>query len=229
MQRDAFEQLISDWLDEPQREDLRAQVVAAVQDQPELRDVLGEWRGLEPLLREHAPAPTGVDWERFAGRITSAVQADVPATDSDAALDALLRQPAVLDGRVDWDRQRTRIMAAVGVQTKGTDRRRVIWRGVVAGAVAAAAAVVLSLLPTPEVVEPEDVVETPVGVAVAKVRVSGPRVLPLMRDAEPAQPAADGVAVVRVVARAERVTTEQILIVEPLEESSPASESIELF
>ena len=53
MDREAFEQLISEWLDEPQRDDLRVLLEQALADNPAWRDLRREYTQLDRLIKKN--------------------------------------------------------------------------------------------------------------------------------------------------------------------------------
>lgn len=143
MTPDAFEQLVSQWLDDPSRVDLRAQIDAAIAENPPLGAIFAQWERTEAALRSAARVPTGVDWQRLAAQTAARVNIAV-----DRPLDDLLRGPTAVDQRVDWQRLKSRIAAAVAMEHQTTirrQRRRWLIRG--SATIAAAAALVLALLP----------------------------------------------------------------------------------
>lgn len=147
MTREEFEELVGAWLAEPEREDLRRRVEAAVRSEPELASELAAWQRCEELLRCGCPVPPEVDWARVKARILAAVEQD--AADSDCALDAVLRELPPVDERVHWPRVHARVMAALTRDAVAASRRRRYTR-VAAGAatlLAAAAALFLAVLP----------------------------------------------------------------------------------
>lgn len=118
MQVEAFEQLVSAWLDEPQRAALRREIDAALQQQPELGPLLAQYERLEQRLRETPPAWPPIVWPNLYARITAAVH---EAAEDDVVARGLGALPA-LDGQVDWTRLQRRVSQAVRAQ--GGRRRR---------------------------------------------------------------------------------------------------------
>lgn len=73
MNRAAFEQLVSEWLDRPGRADLRARVEAALREKPALARVLERWRHLNQLLQAALPSLSGVDSQHFRMRVAQSL------------------------------------------------------------------------------------------------------------------------------------------------------------
>jgi hypothetical protein len=147
MDRDAFEQLISEWLDARHDLALRAHLDAAIQTDPGLAVVLAEWQTLDRLVRSGVPTPRGVDWARFQKVLSAGIDA---AGDPDAALDAALGRSPTIERAIDWTRMKDRISAAVDADAAARRRAhtRRLWLGGTAGAaLTAAAALILALLP----------------------------------------------------------------------------------
>lgn len=148
MERDAFESLVSAWLDDPADETLRARLEQAERETPTLRAVREQWQRCEALLRQGASGPAGVVWARVQAHIAAAVAADEQV---DVGLDALLAAPAGLEQRVVWQRLRARIAAACAAAPATPalryTRRRVWWTSVSAAALATAAALLLAFWP----------------------------------------------------------------------------------
>lgn len=150
MERLAFEQLVSAWLSEPERADLRRQIDAAIAGQPELAAVFDEWRRFDALLARGWPTPANINWPRLKDRIAARLdQPDAADTESDEALDAVLRGLPTFDARIDWPRLRGRISQAVARSAGSAASHRRVYTGVAATAasLAVAAALLLALLP----------------------------------------------------------------------------------
>ena len=79
MNRDQFQQLVSQWLDQPQNHELRARIEAAAAESPELARLKDEWVALDRLVRRATPTVQALDWERLQQRIAQQVQHEVPA------------------------------------------------------------------------------------------------------------------------------------------------------
>jgi hypothetical protein len=167
MDREAFEQLVSEWLDQPERGDLRARIDAAAAGLPAQAAVKDEWLRLDRLVRDACPSAGRVDWRRFRQRVAERLESAPIA----ARVDERLRALTVVAPRVDWPRLRRRISAAVAGADRDPrvvrlPRRRVAAAG---GLLAAAAALVFMLtLPTKPATAPT---------GFAWVRVSAPAVV----------------------------------------------------
>jgi hypothetical protein len=173
MNREAFEKLISTWLDEPDDAPTRARIDAALRADPSLQPTWDAWRRMESLLRGARDVP-GVDWEALAAHLRHACHAD-------NALEAVLDQAPSLHARVDWPRVHARFSAAVtraATTRQPSPTRR--WMASAAALLATAAAIgFLTLMP---------VYQDPGGpVGVARLAVAPPASLP-----------DGGIAVVRV-------------------------------
>jgi len=154
MDREAFEQLVSAWLDEPDRADIRARLDAAAAEDSEFARLREQSVRLDRSLREVAATPLPVAWSRLAARVGDAIDAAVGEDQTDAELDARLRARPALEARVDWSRFRARVSNAIG--RPGAARQ--VWRhprwrlSLAAGLLATAAALLLLLFtyaPTP--------------------------------------------------------------------------------
>lgn len=133
MDREAFEQLLSHSLDEPQDRDCALRIEAAASADPALAALRADHARLQGLLLREPAALSRIDWAALRVRLLVAVRQE------DAALDAVLSTAPVLDALVDWSRVRRRISGAVE-QARAVRRLRVRrWR-IAAGALAAAAA-----------------------------------------------------------------------------------------
>ena len=162
MDREAFEQLVSDWLDRPEHDELCRAVAAAAAESSELERLKDEWVRLDRLVRSASSAVDQVDWPRFRERIDQALDSDREE------LDEKLRGLTDVQQRVDWPRLRERISRAVG---DAHDRPRVIrfpLRRVAAGLALISAAAVLVLMFTLPLRPPRT------SVGVAQVRVNMP-------------------------------------------------------
>ncbi|MBU0618383.1 MAG: hypothetical protein KKI02_11750 [Planctomycetes bacterium] len=162
MDRETFEQLLSQWLDHPHDDELRAAVEAAAAESPELDQLKKEWARLDQLLRCDRAGIDRVDWPRFRQRISAELIPD------EIGLDESVRDATAIEQRVDWPRLRQRISQAVD---RADDRTRVIrfpLRRVAAGLLLVGAAAVLVLIFAP----PLKSSKTNVGIA--RVRVNLP-------------------------------------------------------
>ncbi|MBK9120653.1 MAG: hypothetical protein IPM18_13800 [Phycisphaerales bacterium] len=177
MTPDAFAALVSAWLDEPAREELRAQILTAAED-PALAAMLADYEQLESWLHRTAERGLPVDWDRLRSRILLALPVDSKrdAGEDDDRLDALLVGAAAVAPPVNWERLHARISGAV--QRSG-DRQWRRWRNwtwltVAATATAAAAVLYLSFSPDrdPAVRVPDPWTEH--GPVVVRVEFGGP-------------------------------------------------------
>lgn len=149
MDRETFEQLVSEWLDSPSREELRARIDAALADDPTLAESFAPWQRLDSVFRENLPQTPGIAWPELARRISRAVDREME--DTGGVDEVLRRSPGVAD-QVDWRRVHGRIAGAVEREARGRrqtrGRRHLRWiMGSVAAVAAAAAALVLSVMP----------------------------------------------------------------------------------
>lgn len=140
-----FEQLLSAWLDEPQRADLNARLAEALAEEPTRAALLREWQTLDRHVRALGHTAPGVNWPALHERICAAARAQPAASTLE---NALARLPG-LDERIHWDRLRSRISAAVATadRQRHLSQRRFRQLLGVASALAAAAALVLAVLP----------------------------------------------------------------------------------
>lgn len=169
MQLDAFERLVSEWLDEPARDDLRRQIDAAITADPALQAVLDAWLRCDRLIKAPLVHLQDVDWPRLAAQIgTGVTKAARGEQDADAALDAALHADPGIDDRVDWARLRVRISTAIDQSTRQAAQRRRLYTMVAAAStmLAAAAALFLVLLPQRGTVV---IARPPAGVAIVRV------------------------------------------------------------
>lgn len=74
MKHQAFEQLVSEWLDRPARDVLRARIEAALHADPSLARLMSEWLRLNELIRRGLPGPDGVQWDQFKGRVAALLE-----------------------------------------------------------------------------------------------------------------------------------------------------------
>jgi hypothetical protein len=145
-EREAFEQLVSEWLDQRGREDLRAQVESAVAQSPGLARVKDEWLHLDRLVRNACPSIPGVDWPRLRQRIIERLDSER----ADFGVDQRVREATLIEQRVDWPRLRKRISQAVASADRKPTVIRLPLRRLAAGiALLAAAAVVVFMFTLP--------------------------------------------------------------------------------
>lgn len=109
MDRETFEQLVSEWLDEPQRDDLRARIEAALAETPALASIRDQWQRLDQIVRSAFPGGGRVDWSHFRRR----VDAGLEPSGTEAALDERLRRLTAVEHQVDWPRLHQRISQAI--------------------------------------------------------------------------------------------------------------------
>lgn len=144
MDRLAFEQLISTWLDDRENSDLCRQIDAACADDPACRRLVAEYEKLDSLVRHASDQPLAVDWPAFKAVVSSEIAA-ATQPDTAAKLDRLLQTalPAV-EPQVNWQRFGRRVSQAID-QSVAT--RRVLrlsrWRAAALAGLAAAAALLL--------------------------------------------------------------------------------------
>ena len=141
MDRETFGQLVSAWLDEPQRDDLRAQIDAAAAGDAELARYRDELTRVDELVRAGRGELPLVDWQLVHERIADSVGAE------NGRLDERLHDLPGVEERVDWDAFRQRVSSAVDRQARGQSTIRFpIWRRAVGVAAVAAAAVLVLML-----------------------------------------------------------------------------------
>ena len=145
MDRLAFEQLISDWLDDRENSELRRLIDAACADDPACRRLVAEYEKLDSLIRQAPVQPLAVDWPAFKAAVSSEIAASDTEPDTAAKLDRLLQTalPAV-EPQVNWPRFARRVSQAID-QSAATRRalRLSRWRAAALGGLAAAAALLL--------------------------------------------------------------------------------------
>ena len=123
MNLEAFEKLVSDWLDDPEDSALRARLAAAVRGSPELGVLLERWRRVDQLLRGEPASIKVVDWDGLRRRIATAC---AESRETDRRLDELLQDVSVVTGQVDWARFRERVAATARAAGARSVPRR--WR-----------------------------------------------------------------------------------------------------
>lgn len=207
MKRDDFEQLVSAWLDEPQREDLRRQIEQTAASDPQWARELDEWQRFEALLARRLPDLPALDWSRLQDRVRIAIDADATGAEQDAALDTLLRRPPHLEHSVDWPRFRARVVAAAVAGRPGRGIRQRRWLVGVAGVAAAAAGLFWTFMP-----EAGPGTQPP---GLAAVTLSGPAARP-----------SGGVVEVRVaISRAPAEAPERFFTIDPPDRGSVSDET----
>jgi hypothetical protein len=153
MDREAFEQLVSEWLDQPERADLRARIEAAVVESPAFGRVRDEWLRFDRLIRGAGLHTGRVDWPHFRLRIAERLE----SAHGDAALDERLRTLTAVERRVDWPHLRRRISAVLAGVDGGRAAPRIPLRRLGAGLAllaTAAALVLMFALPSRSTVAP---------------------------------------------------------------------------
>jgi len=212
MTREEFEQLVSEWLDDPGNEGLRTRIEAAIRDDSSLATVVEEWQRFDTTLQAGLPEPGDVDWGGMRAQIGEAIRADDEQQGD--ALDQLLRALPSPAGRVHWPQLRARIMSAVFAEdaaAKRQRRRRRLFGGA-AALLAAAAALWLALIPGSE----DGVGDGPAGLV--SVTVSAPT-----QDAG----ANDGVAYAQLaVAGDPEMTPQQYFSLEPVRTAPPEDTAV---
>ena len=73
MDRQVFEQLVSAWLDQPERGELRALIQDAVRENPARSALLKQWLRLWKHVRTALPEPPGVAWDHFRAQLSVAL------------------------------------------------------------------------------------------------------------------------------------------------------------
>ena len=138
MDRERFGQLVSEWLDEPQRADLRTQIDAAAAGDAELARYRDELARIDAFVRATRHGLSRVDWQRVHDRIAERIDA------GDGGLDEQLHGLPGIERRVDWNAFRQRVSSAVDRQAcRRTIRFPISRRALGVAALAAAAVLVL--------------------------------------------------------------------------------------
>ncbi len=187
--RDEFEQLLSDWLDNPHDRDLCERLDAALAADPGLRSLSDQHQTIMSIL---ATPELPVDWDALRAAIRSAIAAEAArshgASDDDA-LDAALARYRRIDDRVLWPRLQERISTRVAAERRPSLARRRWWLTVGASVTSAAAVLTLAVL------QPWSATSGPIGGdAVANQSQATDR----GATAEPQHASLAGVAVARV-------------------------------
>lgn len=146
MDRETFEQLVSQWLDQPDREDLRERIDLAVAADPELRTLLDGWVRFDRALRDATQASHAVDWKLFQQGIGSAIE----GCSAEERVERRIRHATDITARVDWNRLRERITQAVHAESVAPRVFKFPRRVASALAVFAAAAAVVLMMTTPQ-------------------------------------------------------------------------------
>jgi len=217
MEPEAFEQLVSEWLDQRGREELRARIEAEVARAPELGRVRDEWLRLDTLLHAARLDPARIDWPRLRQRLLARLQ----AADGDSVDATRVRELTDISGRIDWTRLRRRIADRVD-QAGGAPRvirsaphRIAAGLGLLA---AAAALVLMFVLPAGRAARPLGIARVHVAAPAAPLRADGGP--PLARVAISVAPAAESAAHVAAVPAGQAHLAEVFLMIEPLRAAS---------
>lgn len=162
MTRDAFEQLLSEWLATPDDPALRTRISDACAGNPAFARLRDDWLRDDLRLRafgDEDDLAERVDWDAFAAATAAHVAASVDSAD-DERFDSLLAATRSLDEQPDWSAIGSRFRGAVHHAARQTGRRRIRLAGV---GLALAAAVALWLVLTPRMGAPtaDSVMPTP--------------------------------------------------------------------
>lgn len=197
MDREAFEQLLSAWLDEPDNAVARAELDEATAGDAELARLRIQYEALQRLLLAEPAALRSVAWEKLAARLKTQVGRAAAGGDEADRLDELLLALPGVERRVDWSALRRRIGEAIEQGRKNRDARRGrVWRLAAAvGTFAAAAALALFMLRSPGG-PPFSTSAPPAGPSAAR---GVARIEILVADGVAGIPAAAGVARVTVL------------------------------
>ena len=172
MEREAFEQLVSQWLDQPDRADLRERIDLAVAADPELRALLDEWLRLDRVIRAAAHASHTVDWGNFRERI----QSGIDETSAEERIERRIQEVTDISRRVDWNRLHERITQAVHEERTTPLILRIPRRVTAAVSILAAAAAIVMMLTLPQPLKQS----SPSTRGIARVAVSSAAEKPLM-------------------------------------------------
>lgn len=113
MKTGEFENLIGEWLDEPQRADLAARIDAAVAADPALARERERLTRLHRLVAQSLSGAPRIDEARFVQRISAAIDHDVENTLLDADTNRLITALAPIEHAIDWPRVSERIGDAI--------------------------------------------------------------------------------------------------------------------
>ncbi|MGE0479274.1 MAG: anti-sigma factor [Phycisphaerae bacterium] len=109
MDRESFEQLLSEWLDRRDDAELAARIAERVAAAPERRSLVAAWERMDALLRG-AALPMRVDWPRFASRVSAALRVD----DAEGvALERWFADLTRIESRVAWPTFAGHVAAAI--------------------------------------------------------------------------------------------------------------------
>jgi len=153
MEHEAFEQLVSAWLDEPQNAELAERLKAAEAAAPELARLRTQYVRLHSLLTAVSSPEPRVDWAAFKSHLVDRVRQACPAGKDTADIDEYLRQSSPnIEQRVDWPafrRHLSRLVASEAAKRR-TASRSARWRMTAAAGALAAAAGILLLIGLPD-------------------------------------------------------------------------------
>ncbi len=162
MDREVFEQLVSEWLDQPGRDDLRRKIDQAAAESPELARLRDEWLRLDALTRGATRSANDVRWDRLRKH----VNLEIVAADNQSELEDRYRRLTNVGQWVDWSRLRTSISQAVDEASSHSQVIRMPLRRIAAGiALFAAAAVFVLMVTIPPITS-----RTTAGIASVSVR-----------------------------------------------------------
>ena len=149
MDRDTFEQLVNQWLDQPEREDLRERINLAIAADAELRKLFEEWVRFDRVLRGATQLPKAVDWNDFR----RGIDIHIERSSSESSLERSIRRATDVEQRVDWGRLHGRITRTV--HAVGAEPRVLRFPRRVAAALAllSAAAAVVMMMTIPQRIE----------------------------------------------------------------------------
>lgn len=125
MNRNEFEQLLSEWFDEPTRPDLLARIDSAAAENLNFALIRDAWMRLNVWTRdasaEQSRAIDGIDWAACRSRLESAAHASLSATatpSDEDRMDQFFRDPVPVVLTVDWTAFHARVMAGVSKSSK---------------------------------------------------------------------------------------------------------------
>ncbi len=114
MIRDEFERLLSDWLDEPLRADLREIIENAAAENPELAAIRDDWRRVHALTWDKPIELFRIDWEQSVRSIAARIDADVSHAEKADGLDSIFKLSiAPVELSVNWRRFAARVGEAI--------------------------------------------------------------------------------------------------------------------
>lgn len=129
----------------------RAAMNSALARDPALAKAARDYQRLSDLLRHWRVLPAGMDWDAISARTSASLSEQNVAAQS-SEVDHLVRAAMPAMPPVNWDRLKARISAAVHqeaalaeARTSHTGRRTLRWFAAVAGPIAVAAALFLTI------------------------------------------------------------------------------------